>query len=288
MDCLLLYALTAADGAVCARINMDNALALKYIDDLWLACSPKLSDRGLKHAFTTRFNGKHNESMNLALHVGRDSEAAITNRKKVCDALKLPFDRFTTAEQVHGDKVSVVTEKEAGCGRYNYKESIAATDALITTLKDTPLVLFYADCTPVVLADPIRRVAAVVHAGWRGTVAAITQKTAIRMQEEFGCRSVDCLAAIGPSIGPCCYEVDETVHEAAAGLPGYDSLFVAVRPGNWRFDLWRANHEQLLAAGVPGKNIGGGNMCTSCNNETFFSYRAEKGKTGRFAALVWL
>lgn len=225
----------------------------------------------------------------MALHVGDEPKLVIENRKKVCSSLQLDFAALTCAEQVHGDKVAVVGKEEIGSGREDYDKNIAGADALVTDMAGVPLMLCYADCVPVVITDPARRVAAAVHAGWRGTVNNIVAKTLAVMKERFGSRGEDCLAAIGPSIGPCCYKVDSAVYDLGrSNLAGYEDFFTSIKTGEWSFDLQAANERQLLDGGLPPAGIAVSDICTSCNNELFFSHRAEQGKAGRFAALTWL
>ena len=138
--------------------------------------------------------------------------------------------------------------------------------------------LFYADCVPVLLADPVQKVVAVCHAGWKGTVAKIANKTLQVMQEYFGTKPVDCVCGIGPSIGPECYEVDHTVMESfRANFTAWEDL---LKPcgDRWQLDLWQANNIQLIEGGVKAENITISRVCTKCSNELFFSYRQENGK----------
>jgi hypothetical protein len=169
-----------------------------------------------------------------------------------------------------------------------YQTAIPDTDALITAEQGIPLMLFFADCVPVLIFDPVGKAVAAVHAGWKGTVASIGQKAVLAMQERFGTRPEDCLAAIGPSIGPCCYEVDQPVVEALEqAFPWWEDLIIP-RGERWMLDLWEANRRQLEAIGVHKRNIEISGVCTSCNTELFYSHRAEKGKTGRFGAIISL
>jgi YfiH family protein len=202
--------------------------------------------------------------------------------------LGFDFARLTTARQVHGCQAEYVTESLAGRGRESYADALPETDALYTDCAGLPLMLLFADCTPIILANPTRRLVSVVHAGWRGSVQAILSKTLAQICRQFQALPQDFWAVIGPSVGPCCYEVGEEVYQAAQALPGFPTFMRESDNGKWRFDLQSANKEQLLAAGVPPAQIVVSGLCTACHNGLFFSHRAENGKTGRFAALVCL
>jgi YfiH family protein len=161
------------------------------------------------------------------------------------------------------------------------------TDALITSSRGVTLMLRFADCVPVLLYDPVRRVAGLAHAGWRGTVSGIARKTVQRMVSHYGCRPEDVLAGVGPSIGPCCYEVGEDVAEAVRdSMPESDDLLNARSQDRWHLDLWRANVRQLAESGVLDIEIAG--TCTACRTDEWYSHRAEHGRTGRWGALLGL
>ena len=157
---------------------------------------------------------------------------------------------------------------------------------MVTNLANVPLLLFFADCVPLLFADERQGVCAVAHAGWRGTVAQIGGKTVEAMLQSFGSRLEDIIAAIGPSIGQCCYEVDDFVRGKAAG---YEQFFAprAEKPGKYLLDLWGYNREVLLDAGLKAENILTAGVCTEHNHEMFCSYRAEQGKTGRMGVCLY-
>jgi hypothetical protein len=159
-------------------------------------------------------------------------------------------------------------------------------DALITKRNDIALAILLADCVPVLLYDPKKKVVAAIHAGWRGTVANITQATIIKMKEQFNCNPQDIIAGIGPSISVENYEVGPEVKEAADLAMGEYHNTVINKNGKLYFDLWKANKLQLLKSGLEDSNIEVSGICTYRNNETFFSARANKPITGRFAAVI--
>ena len=161
--------------------------------------------------------------------------------------------------------------------------TFAALFALITNLADVPLLLFYADCVPVLLADPETGTIGLAHAGWRGTAAQIVKKTVSAMTEAFGVRPENLLAAIGPSIGDCCYEVDDVVKNE---MSEYESCFTAKCDGKYWLDLWHVNRQQLMEAGVTPSRISVAGVCTNHNPELFCSYRYENGRTGRMGVCL--
>ena len=214
---------------------------------------------GVEAAFTTRAEG------NLALHVGDDPAAVEARRWSVEVTLGIPG--ISWCEQVHGAAVAVVTEP----GR-----TYAAADALVTTLPRAPLAVLAADCVPVVLAggDAV----AVAHAGWRGIAGGVLRATVDAMREA-GAREIT--AAIGPAIGPCCYEVGEDV--AARVVEVAPTARAWTREGKPSVDLPGAAQHVLEVAGVSVERVGG---CTYDDAARFFSYRRD-GETGRHAAIVW-
>ena len=261
---------------------------LKQKQNIWWGEFPLLSQAGFTNACSCRLHGKSNivaGTFNLALHVQDDPGKVMSNRRRFADVLGLKLTNITTCAQVHGSKVVVVKEDLVGKGAQTYADTIQDTDALVTILPEVPLLLFYADCTPVLLADPETGAIGLAHAGWKGTVAQIAKKTVAAMVAEFGCRPEKLLGAIGPAIGACCYEVDDFVRDRASG---YEKFFapVAGKPGKYMLDLWALNREQLLEAGLVADNIAVAGICTAHNHELFCSYRAEQGKTGRMGVCL--
>jgi YfiH family protein len=181
------------------------------------------------------------------------------------------------ARQTHSATVAVVRLQDVGRGRYPLFDGFPTTDALVTDVVGATLGVIVADCVPVLLYDPTRHVVGLAHAGWRGTVGCIASQTVATMRDVFGSNPSDILAGIGPSIGPCCYEVGDEVISAwqGAGVPGAQD---AVREcvGSYHLDLWSANRLVLLAAGLEPRRIEVSAECVRCNVERFFSYRAAK------------
>jgi YfiH family protein len=258
---------------------------------LWYGTFTHFNTLNIKHGISGRLGGTSKQpfnSLNLGLHVEDSNEDVIMNRQLFCEAIGLHSDRIVTAQQLHTDTVAVVTEELVGKGAQNYNEAVEATDALITNVSDIPLMLFFADCVPVLIVDPVQKAVGVVHAGWKGTVSKIAQKTILAMQTNFKTAPQDCLVAIAPSIGPCCYIVDEfVINKLKKQFDNWEEL---VRPvgDKWYFDLWKANCVQLEQIGVKSSNIVVSGVCTACNHELFFSYRKENGCTGRMGAAIIL
>lgn len=257
--------------------------------DIWLGSFPRLTEAGFTNACSLRLNGASMlvpGTFNLALHVGDDKAMVLANRKRFAEALGVRAESLTTCTQVHGRKVAVVTEELVGAGASDYSQAIQDTDALITDLANVPLLIFCADCVPLLFADPVRGVAGVAHAGWKGTVAAVAMATVKAMQEHFNCCPENIVAAIAPSIGSCCYEVDDAVFDEASSWQRYFQN-VPGKKGKYLFDMWGCNYEQLIASGLLPENIIRSDVCTAHNNQLFCSYRAENGITGRMGICIF-
>jgi hypothetical protein len=185
---------------------------------------------------------------------------------------------LVSLRQVHGDEIIVV-----GGGKHDpdglwEREG----DALLTESPGIALAVFTADCLPIFLFEPQKRIAGVVHAGWRGTARGITRKTVEKMAETFSCGEEKIQAALGPCIGPCCYEVDGPVEARfrEGGLP-WETFASPRGPGKWSLDLLGANAHLLIKGGVKKENIRRLSFCTACRPDLFFSYRRERGTRGR-------
>ncbi|ASS75842.1 hypothetical protein CIG75_13200 [Tumebacillus algifaecis] len=243
-----------------------------------------LSTSRIVTRFTTRNGG------NLGLHVGDDPQRVIENREGIATELGVPLDAWVAGNQVHGSTVTVVTAKEKGRGARAQEDLLPDTDALITDVPGVALSTYAADCVPILFADDKRGAVGAAHAGWKGTVAKIAAKTVVAMKEEYGCDPAQLVVRIGPSIGPCCYEVDGAVVQGVRENFGElaDLLLTPNENGRWQFDLWKANEQALLEVGVLPMHILREDRCTSCGVETYFSYRKEQGKTGRHAGVIVL
>lgn len=244
------------------------------------------------HAFTSRHGGVSEgnyATLNMSLTTADNHERVIANRLTVCRSLNKRLEDLVACEQSHGDFISVVDSRDKGRGAWSVEDSLPATDALLTGEKGLLLSTYHADCVPVFLLDPVRMVIGLVHAGWRGTCLQITKKTIHMMQKIYGSRPENCLAGIGPAIGPCCYIVDEPViARIKTAFFYWEELITPVDKGHWRLNLWEANRRMLLDAGLKPGHVSMAGLCTFCRDDLFFSYRAADGPTGRMAALISL
>ena len=258
---------------------------------VWFGAFAKLDQHNIKHGISTRFGGLSRSpfaSLNLGLKTGDELETVRRNRELFCQAVGVPFASMVSAQQVHAVNIHVVQQDDAGKGSLDSDEAIEATDALITVEKNIPLMLFFADCVPVLICDPKIKAVGVSHAGWKGTVGKIAQKTIQKMQDEFGTKPADCVVGIGPSIGPERYEVDEVViNELRQSFSWWEEV---VQPSGerWLLDLWQTNRRQMLDIGVESGNIEISNVCTLSNMPMFYSHRGEKGMAGRQGAVIML
>jgi len=241
-------------------------------------------EEGIVVAFTTRVGGVSAApyaSLNLAYHVGDDPASVSVNRHRLCDVFGLQFSRMTCAQQVHGIDVAVVGREEAGRGRDSYETSIPATDAMTCAAAGISLVMFFADCVPLAIADPVQRAVGVAHAGWKGVLDGIAGALIGRMADAFGSAPEDLLAYIGPAIGRCHYQVGpERIALFARQFPDF------VRPSDAHLDLPYLVQKSLDVAGVPRQNVAAADTCTAEHTDVFYSYRSEGGETGRHAAIV--
>lgn len=225
------------------------------------------------HAFTTRQGG---------LGARSDGSRHPDDWSAVASAFGVSLDRVVTVNQVHGENIVTVDD-------LNVREvRTVHADAMITAVPGIAIGIETADCVPVLLFDPMKPAVAAVHAGWRSTAKKIVQKAIHRMHEEFGSEPAQLIAAIGPAIGPECYEVDEPVMGPVREAFSFWKD-VSTPRGNdrWGLDLVRANTIELMQVGLQEKNIHSLGMCTSCRKDLFYSFRAE-GTTGRMLSVIMI
>jgi YfiH family protein len=238
----------------------------------------------LTHGIFTRLGGVSRApwaSLNVGGTVGDDLADVKANLQRIYAALRLEGERACTVWQVHSADVIVVNQRAPG------RQWLARADGMVTNQPDTPLTMRFADCTPVLFFDPVRRVIGLAHAGWRGTVKQVVVSTLRAMQDAYGTDPADVQAAIGPSIGPERYQVGpEVVAAVVESFGAADGLIRRGQDGSAYLDLWAANRLALERAGVHQIEIAG--ICTASNVAEFFSHRAEGGKTGRFGAVIAL
>lgn len=244
-----------------------------------------------RHAIFSRRGGVSEgpfASLNLSLSVPDERERVYANRRRVYGRYDRDTDTVVHAHLVHGADVAHVSQADNGTW-------VEHVDGLITNQPGCVLTMNFADCAPIFLYDPQRKAIGLGHAGWRGTIVDLPGAMVRAMIETFDSDPADLLAAIGPCIGPCCYEVGEDVITAVRGkFPDAATLLKTpsrngrLSPNDDRryFDLPEANRRNLVAAGVTTIELS--DYCTACRPDLFFSHRAEKGKTGRFGAVFAL
>ena len=248
---------------------------------------------GVDHFVSTRLGGLSPppyESLNLGFHVEDTAKTVLKNRERLAANIGIPLSDFTIAKQVHSGTVTIVTERMRGYSAANLNTAVEAADAMVTDIPRLCLMVLAADCVLVLFFDPQKRMIAAVHAGWRGTVKLAAQKTVEILKQKFNCNPTELLVGIGPSIGPCHYEVGpEVISQVEDTFGSTDGYINAETPdGKGYFDLWEANKRQIIKAGIPAQNIEVAQICTYCNAHLFFSERHQRGRTGRFGAGIML
>ncbi len=246
-----------------------------------------LTDAGIPHGFSTRQGGVSQgylSSLNFAYN-REDAANVDENFRRFCGANGLPFESMVLTHQTHTDNVAIVDASFKNKGR---ERSLRDTDGLVTAEPGLGLVCFVADCVPILLADPKAKVVSAVHSGWRGTVAGIAAR-AVEKMVTLGADPQNIIAAIGPSIGPCCFEVGPEVQEEFdRAFPGQLPFRPSRREGHSMIDLWQACRLVLEGAGVPKDRIFGCEICTFCNNEQFYSHRYTNGQRGNLIGAIAL
>lgn len=238
------------------------------------------------HTFSTRQGGVSPppyHSLNLSLNTGDERVHVRKNREILTRAFGLLSSVLLTVNQNHGDDILIVDSSSP--------EDLSETscDAMITDRPGIAIGVLTADCVPVLLFDPDRRAVAAIHVGWKGTASDLPGKTVTTMEEQFKTRPETLLAAVGPSIGSCCYEVDGPVHSTFSRLHDrWPKWARAVTPLHWMLNLSQANVDLLVDAGVRRENIVRINICTSCQEDLFYSHRRDGRNTGRQISFIML
>lgn len=244
---------------------------------------------GAPHGFSTRLGGVSGgifQSLNLGLHRGDRPEDVRENYRRFQEAIGAPGARLCMADQVHGICVRAVTEKDAKADLMDPAPFQA--DGLVTDVPGLVLTVFTADCIPILLCDPVSGAVGALHAGWRGTAAGIGAQGVAAMERHFGTRPEHLRAAIGPGIGPCCFESDADVPRAMEkSLGTWVSGYIQRKNEKFFVDLKGIDREVLLRAGVPGENVAVCGECTCCHPERYWSHRYTHGERGSQAAMIW-
>ena len=237
------------------------------------------------HCFTTRYGGVSTgsqSSLNLAIGRGDSPENVEKNLRILADALGFDPENYVMTRQIHSNWVRVVTEKDcSGFFHRDYPEC----DALVTNTPGLALLVFTADCTPLLFHDPVTGAVGAVHAGWRGTVGSIAARTVEAMVEAFGCKIENIRAAIGPNIGQCHFETDADVPQAVLEAFGPEAAaFIQQRGEKYYIDLKQVNALCLRRCGV--RHIEISENCTYCESDRFWSHRVTRGDRGSQGAVI--
>ncbi|MBC8078891.1 MAG: peptidoglycan editing factor PgeF [Gorillibacterium sp.] len=266
----------------------------------WMERYPELTA-----GFTSRHGGISQgeyRSLNMGLHVADCPQDVIENRRRVADAVKQPLAGWVYGEQVHGSRIAVITAADRGKGTLERLTAIQEADAFITNEQDICLAALFADCVPLFFYDPVTGSMALAHAGWKGTAAQIARSTVEAMVSEYQVIPENLVAAIGPAIGQCCYEVDEklintidktldevlSVEEATSTKDRRDIYYKMNAAKKFQLNLHQINRQIMIKAGIMPSSIEITERCTGCGTDLFFSHRKENGITGRMAAWIAL
>lgn len=251
--------------------------ALEYL------CAPEIT---APHCFTTRFGGVSRgylDSLNIGIHRGDDWENVLKNYEILGNALGFDIHNLVLSHQTHTDTVTRVGKPETGAGLF--APELPECDALITNEPGVALAIFTADCTPILLHDPVTGAVGAAHAGWRGTASAIAGKTVAAMTRAYGCDPANIRAAIGPNIGPCCFQTDRDVPDAMLEAFGEAAMpFIRQQEDKYYVNLKEINALVLRQAGV--RQIDISRDCTVCQSHRFWSHRVTHGLRGSQGAII--
>lgn len=245
-------------------------------------------------AFSTRFGGVSKgylAELNLGFGRGDFDQAVEENYTRFCQSMGVSAKTLVLSDQIHETKIKTVGREDTCQDRIAKK--LQGIDGLMTNQAGVCLATSYADCVPLLFADPVQKVIAASHSGWRGTVGKIGKKTVEKMQIEFGSKIEDIVAVIGPSICQSCYEVSRDVIDAftksyTEKFTGQIAYCSNEEEQKYQLDLWKANKLQLKEAGLLSDHIHVSGICTCCHHELLFSHRASKGKRGNLNGFISL
>ena len=259
-------------------MNILHRSALKIKNDLPYFEIPELVKLGwVQHAFLTRQGGGSPppyDSLNLGDKNGDQKELISKNENTIAETFGFDPGCLILLDQMHQERILLLKEP------FTTLSSPLEYDALITNCPKAFLGILTADCLPIFVVDSKKKVVAAVHAGRQGTALHITAKVLNKMEEEFGCSSKDFVITLGPSIGPCCYEIDEKVFQSE-----WEPFSTSKGTGKWMVDLAQINIAQMKGEGIKEGQISWINLCTHCHHDLFFSYRKE-GRTGRQLSFI--
>lgn len=276
-----------------------KVMALREKEGIPFMIFPALEETGLVvHGFSTRLGGVSTgdcATMNFAMNRGDNTDNIRENYRRMAAAIGFSTEGIVLSQQTHTTNIRKVTAADAGKG-YNRERDYQDIDGLMTDVPGLVLVTSYADCVPLLFVDPVRRVIAASHSGWRGTVNRMGRCTVEAMQREYGCNPENLIVGIGPSICQDCYEVSEDVAEAFAAefgidLAGSENDIIGKttnKHGKYQLNLQQANVRILTEAGVLPEHISVTDICTCCNKDVIFSHRGSQGRRGNMAAFLGL
>ncbi len=248
---------------------------------------PEWEAQGVQIGFSARKGGVSDspyKSLNLGFHVGDKPEKVLENRSRWLSEWGATWSDFVMGEQVHGTQVVWVDKKSGGRGACSLETVITKVDGLLTQ-SDIGLMAMFADCVPIYFFHPNIGAVGIAHAGWKGTLGKICLNVLTELVDAGG-KIEDCWVALGPSIGPCCYEVDQVLADRFNFNFEQPSFLNPLGSERFSLDLGQANRSLLLEAGIKPDSLWMASTCTACNCESFFSHRREGAPTGRMSGWI--
>lgn len=245
----------------------------------------------IKHGYMTRLGGvseKEYKSLNFGFNTGDSKNNVEKNYDIFCNCMNIKKNNLVLTSQVHEDNICVVSKKNINLEGSNFTR-FESTDGLITDNTEICLMTFHADCAVVYMIDINKKIIGLAHAGWRGTVKNIAGKLVQKFLENYNSQAQDIIVAIGPSIGPCCFEVDMEVLEKFRKLRIPETyIHKSENHNKISIDLLEVNKNLVIKSGIKEENIFKSDICTMCNHDLLFSHRATHGKRGTTAAFLTL
>ena len=271
---------------------MKHGFEFKYINGVGVLVPAAFENAGtVKAFFSSRIGGVSEDcyaSLNLSYSSGDSRDKVDENYRRFFSAIGCEASRAVASCQVHEGNVKKVSACDMGNG-FTKKNRFLSADGLVTNERGIALLIFYADCVPVLLYDGKKGVISAVHSGWRGTVEKIAENAVSIMKHDYGCDPTDIIAAIGPHIQKCCYEVSNDVAQSInSAYDNGEDLMTRTGNGKFMLDLDKAVYTNLVKGGLREENIYSCKECTSCRNDIYFSHRAQKGKKGIMSASIML
>lgn len=245
-------------------------------------------------AVSTRFGGVSQgcfKSLNMKFLEGDSIENVVENRKRFCDVLGIKSQDIIACDQVHGNNIKIVGKEYKGKGALDFESCFKGYDGLITNEVNVPITMCFADCTPIFLYDKVDCVIALCHAGWKGTVKNIVGNAVNIMKEKFNVKTENIIAAVGPAIGQDAFEVGEEVQKEFLKIfteEEMQKISYKGKNGKYFINLEKANSLLLVKSGIKFENMECADFCTKTHSDILYSYRKDKGKTGRHMAILMI